>query len=159
MELQTRELVGDFYAPNGKIAIVASRFNDTIVNRLIEGAQDALLRHGVKASQIEVAKVPGAYEIPLACQRLAQTHRYDGIIALGTVIRGATAHFDYVAGACANGILQVQLATNVPILFGVLTTESIEQAVERSGTIAGNKGYEAAMGLLEMINLFGKIND
>lgn len=159
MEQKPREIVGDFYTPKGNIAIVASRFNEFVVDRLVSGAMDALVRHGVKAGDIEIVRVPGAYEIPLACQNLAQTKRYAGIIALGVVIRGATAHFEYVASACANGVLQAQLATNVPMTFGVLTTESIEQAVARAGSTAGNKGSEAAMGLIEMINLLGKIND
>lgn len=159
MELKPRELNGEFYAPQGKIAIVASRFNEFVVERLVHGAMDALVRHGVKASDIEIARVPGAYEIPLACQNLAQTKRYAGIIALGAVIRGATAHFEYVAGACANGILQAQLATNIPMTFGVITTENIEQAVARAGSTAGNKGSEAALALIEMINLLGKIHD
>lgn len=159
MEQRMREISGDFTAPNGNIAIVASRFNDFIVDRLILGAQDTLLRHGVKANQIELIRVPGAYEIPMACQSVALTKRFAGIVALGVVIRGSTAHFDYVAGPCANGITNVQLNTNVPITFGVLTTETIEQAIERSGTKAGNKGSDCALALLEMINLLGKIND
>lgn len=159
MESKPRELIGEFYAPKGNIAIVASRFNEFVVDRLISGAIDTLERHGVKASQIEIARVPGAYEIPLACQNLAQTKRYAGVIALGAVVRGETAHFEYVAGACANGVLQAQLATNIPMTFGVLTTESLEQAVARAGSTVGNKGSEAAMGLIEMINLLGKIND
>lgn len=159
MDLKLREITGDFSAPAGNIAIVASRFNDFIVERLIAGAQDTLLRHGVKPNQLEIIRVPGAYEIPLACQQLAITNRFVGIVALGVVIRGSTAHFDYVAGGCANGIQNVQLKTSVPITFGVLTTDTIEQAVERSGTKAGNKGSDCAVALLEMINLLGKIND
>lgn len=158
MESKWHEIQGDFKAPNGNIAIVASKFNDFVVDRLILGAQDTLLRHGMSPSQIEVVRVPGSYEIPLVCQTLAQTNRFIGIITLGVVIRGATAHFDYVAGACANGILQAQLKTNVPMSFGVLTTDSIEQAIERAGTKAGNKGSDAAMALLETVNLLGKIN-
>ncbi len=159
MEQKLREISGDFIAPKGNIAIVASRFNELIVDRLIAGAIDALKRHGVKENQIEVIRVPGAYEIPIACQAAAQTKRFVGIVTLGAVIRGETAHFDYVAGAAANGILQAQLATNIPMTFGVITTENIEQAVARAGSTAGNKGSEAAIGLLEMINLLGKIND
>lgn len=153
------DIQGGFYAPSKKIAIVASRFNENIVERLVKGATDMLVRHGIKAQDIECIWVPGAFEIPLACQRAAETNRFSGIVALGTVIRGATAHFDYVAGACANGITQVQLKTNSPIAFGVLTTDTIEQAVERAGSKAGNKGSEAAMALLEMIDVLGKIND
>lgn len=158
MEQKLREINGDLYAPQGNIAIVASRFNEFIVERLVSGAMDAFLRHGVKANQIEVIRVPGAFEIPIACQQAANTKRYAGIVTLGVVIRGETAHFDYVAGACANGVLQAQLSTNIPMTFGVLTTESIEQAVARAGSTAGNKGSEAAMALIEMINLLGKIN-
>jgi 6,7-dimethyl-8-ribityllumazine synthase len=159
MELKLRELNGEFHTPQGNIAIIASRFNEFIVDRLIHGAVDALVRHGVKLNQIDVIKVPGAFEIPIACQQAANTKRYAGIVTLGAVIRGETAHFDYVAGSCANGVLQAQLATQVPMTFGVLTTESIEQAVARAGSTAGNKGSEAALALIEMINLLGKIND
>lgn len=159
MELKLREISGTFNAPTKNIAIVASRFNEFIVDRLISGAFDALLRHGVKNDKIEIYRVPGAYEIPIACQAIAKTGRYAGIVTLGVVIRGETTHFDYVAGPCANGILQAQLATHIPMTFGVLTTENIEQAVARAGSTAGNKGSEAAIGLLEMINLLGKIND
>jgi 6,7-dimethyl-8-ribityllumazine synthase len=159
MELKLRELNGEFHTPHGNIAIIASRFNEFIVDRLINGAIDTLVRHGVKANQIDVIKVPGAFEIPIACQQAALTKRYAGIVTLGAVIRGETAHFDYVAGCCANGVLQAQLATQIPMTFGVLTTESIEQAVARAGSTAGNKGSEAALALIEMINLLGKIND
>lgn len=154
-----RTIEGDFMTPRGKIAIVASRFNDMIVDQLIGGALDALKRHGVSEDNIELARVPGAYEIPLACQRIAQTGRYAGVIALGAVIRGSTPHFDYVANTCASGIASVSLATNLPITFGVLTTDSIEQALERSGTKAGNKGADAAIALIEMINLVASIED
>lgn len=159
MELKLREFNGELHAPQGNIAIVASRFNEFIVERLLNGAMDALVRSGVKANQIDVIRVPGAFEIPIACQQAALTKRYAGIVTLGVVIRGETAHFDYVAGSCANGVLQAQLATQVPMTFGVLTTESIEQAVARAGCTAGNKGAEAAIALVEMINLLGKIND
>ncbi|MBS0287416.1 MAG: 6,7-dimethyl-8-ribityllumazine synthase [Proteobacteria bacterium] len=159
MDLKSREINGTFNAPSKNIAIVASRFNEFIVDRLISGAFDSLLRYGVKNDKIEIFRVPGAYEIPIACQSLAKTGRYAGIVTLGVVIRGETTHFDYVAGPCANGILQAQLSTNIPMTFGVLTTENIEQAVARAGATAGNKGSEAAVGLLEMINLLGKIND
>lgn len=158
MEQSIRELSGELIAIKGTIAIVASRFNEIVVDRLVLGATDSLIRHGLARHQIELVRVPGAYEIPIVCQNLAQTGRYAGIIALGAVIRGATSHFDYVAGGCANGIMQTQLKTNVPISFGVLTTENQEQAFERAGSKAGNKGVEAAMALLETINLLGKIN-
>ena len=159
MDLKSREINGDFSAPSKNIAIVAARFNEFIVDRLVKGAIDALVRHGVKNEKIELFRVPGAYEIPIACQEIAKTNRYAGIVTLGVVIRGETSHFDYVAGPCANGIMQAQLTTQIPMTFGVLTTENIDQAVARAGATAGNKGSEAAIGLLEMINLLGKIND
>lgn len=159
MEQKLHEIVGNLVTPTGNIAIVASRFNDFIVDQLIKGAQDALLRHGVKPNQIEVVRVPGAFEIPLICQQMAKTKRFSGIVALGAVIRGATAHFDYVASGCASGLQQAQLETQIPMTFGVLTTETLEQAIERAGATAGNKGSEAAVALLEMISLLGKIND
>ncbi len=159
MSHANREISGGFYTPAKKIAVVASRFNENVVERLVKGAIDILVRHGVQSQEIECIWVPGAFEIPLACQRVAQTNRFSGIVALGAVIRGATAHFDYVAGACANGITQVQLKTDLPIAFGVLTTDTIEQAIERAGSKAGNKGADAAMALLEMIDVLGKIND
>lgn len=159
MEQSLREINGEFHSPQGNIAIVAARFNEFIVDRLINGAVDALVRHGVKTNQIDIIRVPGAFEIPIACQHAANTKRYAGIVTLGAVIRGETAHFDYVAGSCANGVLQAQLSSKIPMTFGVLTTESIEQAVARAGATAGNKGAEAAIALIEMINLLGKIND
>jgi 6,7-dimethyl-8-ribityllumazine synthase len=143
-----------------KFGIIVSRFNDTIGKELLRGAQDTLIRHGVAAEDIDIAWVPGAFEIPLVAKRMADLrgdpsdHQYyNAIICLGVVIRGATAHFDYVAGQVASGIASAALSTGVPILFGVLTTENIEQAVERAGTKAGNKGAEAAMAAIEMANL------
>lgn len=159
MEQISREIVGDFHLPSGNIAIVASRFNEFIVERLIAGAQDILVRHGVKAQQIDIYKVPGAFELPFTCQRIAQTGRYVGIVALGTVIRGETAHFEYVSSACAQGLLQAQLKTDVPITFGVITTENLDQAIARAGSTVGNKGSEAALALIEVINLLGKISN
>ncbi|MGD9591075.1 MAG: 6,7-dimethyl-8-ribityllumazine synthase [Candidatus Berkiella sp.] len=159
MNLTLRETSGDFVAPRKNIAIVASRFNEFIVDKLIAGAIDGLVRHGMSNDKIEVFRVPGAYEIPIACQHIAKTNRFDGIVTLGVVIRGETSHFDYVAGPCASGIMQAQLATNIPMTFGVLATHNIEQAIARAGSTAGNKGFEAAVGLIEMINLLGKIND
>lgn len=153
------KLIGEFYPPQKKIALIASRFNDMVVERLVQGAQDVLLRHGVKADQLDCIWVPGAFELPFTCQSVAETNQYAGIVALGAVIRGSTPHFDYVAGCCANGIMQVQLKTNVPITFGVLTTDTLEQAMERSGSKAGNKGSDCAMALLEMMNLIGKLHD
>lgn len=154
-----REIFGELAAPRGNIAIVAARFNDFMVDKLIAGAKDALIRHGVKEENIDLIRVPGGYEIPLAAQAAAQTGRYAGIVTLGVVIRGDTAHFDYVAGGCANGLMQAQLKTDIPMTLGVLTTENMEQAIARSGSTAGNKGAEAAVALIEMMNLLRKIHD
>ncbi len=140
-----------------RVAIVLSRFNDSIGNNLLAGARDALLRHGVAEDNITLVKVPGAFEIPLAAQKLAASKKYDGIICLGAVIRGATGHYELVAGQTAAGIAAAALQSGVPVAFGVLTTETIEQAVERAGTKAGNKGSDAAMATLEMIDLLKQI--
>lgn len=140
--------------PNpGRYAIVVARWNSFVVEHLLEGALDTLRRHGINDDQIHIVRVPGAFEIPIACQKLAQRDGCDAIIALGAVIRGGTPHFEYVAGECTKGLAQVQMETGKPIAFGVLTVDSIEQAVERSGTKAGNKGAEAAMSALEMVSL------
>lgn len=136
-----------------KVAIVVSRFNDFITGRLLEGAKDTLIRHDVDEQNIDVAYVPGAFEIPLVAKKLAQTSNYDAVITLGCVIRGATSHYDYVCNEVAKGVSKVNDQTEVPVIFGVLTTESIEQAVERAGTKAGNKGAEAAVSAIEMANL------
>ena len=136
-----------------KFAIVVARFNELVTERLLEGARDALRRHGVADDAVDVARVPGAFEIPLVAKTLAQKSHYDAVICLGAVIRGATPHFDYVASNVASGIAQAALETKVPILFGVLTTDTIEQAVERAGTKAGNKGFDAAVAAIEMANL------
>ena len=136
-----------------RFAIVVSRFNEFISSKLLSGAWDCLTRHGVAEADIDVAWVPGAMEIPLVAQRLAGSARYDAVICLGAVIRGSTPHFDYVAGEVAKGVAKVQLDTGVPVIFGVLTTDTIEQAVERAGTKAGNKGWDAALSALEMANL------
>ena len=136
-----------------RIAIVLSRFNDAIGNNLLAGARDVLLRHGVADDNITLVKVPGAFEIPLAAQQLAMSKKYDGIICLGAVIRGATGHYELVAGQTASGIATASLQSGIPVAFGVLTTETIEQAVERAGTKAGNKGSDAALATLEMIDL------
>ncbi|TCO82104.1 6,7-dimethyl-8-ribityllumazine synthase [Plasticicumulans lactativorans] len=144
---------GDFRAPDARFAIVAGRFNSFIVESLIGGAVDALTRHGVAADQLTLVHVPGAFEIPLAVQRLAASERYDGIIAVGAVIRGSTPHFDYVAGECVGGLSKVALDQGLPVGFGVLTVDTIEQAIERAGTKAGNKGAEAALSVLEMVSL------
>ena len=144
---------GNFTAAGLRFCIVASRFNSFIVDQLEAGAIDALVRHGASKDDIHVAKTPGAYELPLAVQKVAATKRYDAIIAVGAVIRGATPHFDYVAGECVKGIATVSLKYDIPISFGVLTVDSIEQAIERAGTKAGNKGAEAALSAVEMVNL------
>jgi 6,7-dimethyl-8-ribityllumazine synthase len=140
-----------------RFGIVCGRFNEFITKALLEGAERGLTRHGVASSDIDVAWVPGAYEIPMAAQAMAQSKRYDAVITLGAVIRGATAHFDYVAGPCASSIASVQLATGVPVMFGVLTVDSIEQAIERAGTKAGNKGEEVAIGAIEMARLLADL--
>ncbi len=141
-----------------RIAIVVSRWNDLVTRRLLDGALDALRRHGVVTEAIDVAWVPGSFELPLVCQRMANTRRYDAVIALGAVIRGATSHYDHVAGAATSGVAQVSLATGVPCIFGVVTTENIEQALERAGTKAGNKGFDAAVAAIEMANLLRSID-
>lgn len=136
-----------------KVAIVVARWNEFITAKLLGGAQDALQRHGVEAADVDVAWVPGSFEIPLAAQKLARSGRYHAVICLGAVIRGATPHFDYVAAEVSKGVAQVALQTGVPVAFGVLTTDTIEQAIERAGTKAGNKGFEAAVTAIEMANL------
>ncbi len=140
-----------------KIGIVVSRFNDFITNKLLEGSLDAMLRHGVNEEDIEVTWVPGAFEIPLAAQRLAGTKKYDAVICLGAVIRGATPHFEYVAGEVTKGIAQVGLNTGLPIIYGVVTADTLEQAIERAGTKQGNEGSKAALTAIEMANLLNTI--
>ena len=140
-----------------RVAIAASRFNDFITERLLAGARDGLLRHGVDEDSITVAWAPGAFELPLVAQRLAASGEYDAVICVGAVIRGATGHYEHVAGQCAAGIERVQLDTGVPVIFGVLTTETVEQAVERAGTKAGNKGFESAMTAIEMADLLRQL--
>ncbi len=141
-----------------KFGLVVSRFNEFFSKKLLEGAQDALLRHGVKEEDIEVAWTPGSFEIPLIAQKLAQTKKYDAIICLGAVIRGGTPHFDYIAAEVTKGIAKVNLDTGVPVIYGVITTDTLEQAVERSGTKAGNKGFDAAVSAIEMANLVKSIS-
>ena len=148
---------GNLKGDGKKIGIVVSRFNSFISEKLLEGALDALIRSGVKDKDIDVARVPGAFEIPLVTQKMAKNGKYDAVICLGVVIRGATPHFDFVAGEVAKGSAQVMLETGVPVLFGVLTTETIEQAIERAGSKAGNKGSEVAVAALEMANLLGAL--
>ncbi len=149
---------GNLIAENLKFAIVAGRFNEFITNKLIGGALDALKRHGVNEENIELAWVPGAFEIPLVAKKIAQQKRFDAVICLGAVIRGATPHFDYVSSEVSKGIANVGLQTDVPIIFGVLTTDTIEQAIERAGTKAGNKGFDAAMTAIETANLLKQLS-
>ena len=149
---------GKLNAEGLRVGIVVGRFNSFIGERLLEGALDALVRHGADDAQITVARVPGAFEIPLATQKMAQSGKYDALICLGAVIRGSTPHFDYVASEVSKGIAHVSLATGVPIAFGVLTTDTIEQAIERAGTKAGNKGFDAAMTVIETVNLFREMD-
>jgi 6,7-dimethyl-8-ribityllumazine synthase len=151
-------LEGHLQGTGRKIGIVVSRFNSFISEKLLEGAIDSLVRSGVNTGDIVVARVPGAFEIPLVAQKMAKSGRHDAVICLGVVIRGATPHFDYVAGEVAKGTAQVMLDAGIPVLFGVLTTETIEQAIERAGTKAGNKGSDVAVAALEMINLMDLIN-
>ena len=152
-----KTIQGDLLARDLKFVIVAARFNDFIVESLVRGAVDILKRHGATEKNIELVRVPGAFELPLAAQRLAQSQRYQAIIALGAVIKGATPHFDFVCGECASGLSRVSQATGVPVAFGVLTTDTIEQAIERAGTKAGNKGADAALVALEMANLLPQL--
>jgi len=152
-----KTIEGDFATPKGRFAIVAGRFNGFVVEPLVAGARDALVRHGVKDDAIDLIRVPGAWEIAQAAHKLAHSEKYVAVIALGAVIRGATPHFDYVAGECAKGLAQASYGSGVPVSFGVLTTDTIEQAIERSGTKAGNKGADAAIAALEMVNLYGKL--
>lgn len=145
---------GNFDGKGLKIAIVASRFNEFITKELIGGAEDTLLRHNVNTDDIDLYRVPGAFEIPSVCSKIAKSGKYDAVITLGAVIRGSTPHFDYVAAEVSKGVASVSMEHNIPVIFGVLTTDTIEQAVERAGTKAGNKGSDAAMAALEMINLY-----
>jgi len=149
---------GTFSGRGKRFGVVVGRFNEFITGKLLEGARDALLRHEVDEAAIDVAWTPGSFEIPLIAKRLAQSGRYDAVICLGAVIRGATPHFDYVAAEVSKGVANVSLDTGVPVVFGVLTTDTIEQAIERAGTKAGNKGFEAAMTALEMADLLGRID-
>ncbi|MBF7074709.1 6,7-dimethyl-8-ribityllumazine synthase [Glaciecola sp. MH2013] len=154
------EIEGNIRATGKKFAIVVARFNSFVVESLLDGALDTLDRHGeVNTDDITVVRVPGAYELPIVAKKLAEKQKYDGIIALGAVIRGGTPHFDFVAGECNKGLAQVSLDFGVPVAFGVITTDSIEQAIERSGTKAGNKGAEAALGALEMVNVISAIEE
>ena len=148
-----RTLEGKVVAKEIKVGIVAARFNEFIVSKLVAGARDGLLRHDVKDEDIDLAWVPGAFEIPLIASKMAKSGKYDAVICLGAVIRGATSHYDYVCSEVSKGIASVSLSSDIPVMFGVLTTDNIEQAIERAGTKAGNKGYDCARGAIEMVNL------
>ncbi|MCI7262931.1 MAG: 6,7-dimethyl-8-ribityllumazine synthase [Clostridium sp.] len=148
-----KTLEGKLVAQDIRVGIVASRFNEFITSKLLGGAMDGLLRHGTKEENIQVAWVPGAFEIPLIASRMAKSGKYDAIICVGAVIRGSTSHYDYVCNEVSKGIASVSLETGVPVMFGVVTTENIEQAIERAGTKAGNKGYDCALSAIEMVNL------
>lgn len=153
-----RILEGNVIGQDLKIGMVAARFNEFIVSKLIGGAEDALTRHGVASDHIELAWVPGAFEIPVIAKKMAESGKYDAVICLGAVIKGSTSHYDYVCAEVSKGIAQVELSTGVPTMFGVLTTDNIEQAIERAGTKAGNKGYDAACSAIEMVNLIKVMN-
>lgn len=150
---------GKLVSQNIRVGIVAARFNEFIVNKLVGGAMDALLRHDVREEDIDLAWVPGAFEIPLIAKKMAESGKYDAVICLGAVIRGATSHYDLVCNEAAKGIAHVSLDSGVPVLFGVVTTENIEQAIERAGSKAGNKGYDSAMAAIEMVNLVRAIEE
>ncbi len=153
-----KKFEGNLVATDLKVGIVIARFNDFITSKLYEGAMDGLIRHGVKEEQVDAAWVPGSFEIPVVAKRLAASGRYHAVICLGAVIRGATPHFDYVAAEVSKGVAAVAMQTGVPVIFGVLTTDTIEQAIERAGTKAGNKGYDAAVTAIEMANLLRAID-
>jgi 6,7-dimethyl-8-ribityllumazine synthase len=156
---QLKTIEGELLARDLRFAIIAARFNDFVVDPLIRGALDALKRHGVADKQIDIVRVPGAFDIPIVARKLALAHRHEALIALGCVIRGQTPHFDYVAGECAGGIARTALESGVPIAFGVLTTDTAEQAVDRAGGKAGNKGADAALVALEMANLLRRLDN
>ncbi len=153
-----KTIQGDLTAKGLKFAIVASRFNDFITAKLLDGAIDGLMRHGASESDIEIVKVPGSFEIPLVARMLAQSKKYNAIICLGAVIRGATPHFEYVSAEVSKGVASVSMETGLPVIFGVLTTDTIEQAIERAGTKSGNKGWDAALSAIEMANLMRQIS-
>ena len=151
------KLEGNVVVSNIKVGIVAARFNEFIVSKLVSGAQDGLIRHGVEDDDITIAWVPGAFEIPLVAEKMASSGKYDTVICLGSVIKGSTTHYDYVCAEVSKGVASVGLSTGVPTIFGILTTDNIEQAIERAGTKAGNKGYDAACTAIEMVNLIRNI--
>ena len=150
---------GDFSPPAGRFAIVAARFNRMVTDALLAGCRDALARHGVGDDRVDVAWVPGSFEVPLVARKLAESRRYAAVVCLGCVIRGETGHYDHVAGQASAGVLQAGVATGVPVIFGVLTTETVEQALDRSGLKAGNKGADAATAAIEMVNLLRRLDD
>ena len=152
-----RKLEGNVIGSEMRLGIVAARFNEFIVSKLVAGAEDALVRHGVDTDNVDIAWVPGAFEIPLIAQKMAGSGKYDAVICLGAVIKGATSHYDYVCAEVSKGVAQAGLSTGVPVIFGVLTTDNIEQAIERAGTKAGNKGYDVACTAIEMVNLMKNI--
>ncbi len=154
-----RTLEGTLDAAGARFGLVVSRFNDLLTGRLLEGAIDCLVRHGAADGDITVVKVPGSWEIPLAAERLASSGKYDAVIGLGVLIRGATPHFDYIAAEAAKGLAQTALSTGVPVAFGVLTTDTLEQAIERSGSKAGNKGWQAAQAAIEMVQLYRALKE
>ena len=154
-----RTLEGKVVAREIKVGIVAARFNEFIVSKLVAGARDGLLRHDVKDEDIDLAWVPGAFEIPLIASKMAKSGKYDAVICLGAVLRGATSHYDYVCSEVSKGIASVSLTSDIPVMFGVLTTDNIEQAIERAGTKAGNKGYDCALGAIEMVNLVRQLEN
>ena len=154
-----RTLEGKVVAREIKVGIVAARFNEFIVSKLVAGARDGLLRHDVKDEDIDLAWVPGAFEIPLIASKMAKSGKYDAVICLGAVIRGATSHYDYVCSEVSKGIASVSLTSDIPVMIGVLTTDNIEQAIERAGTKAGNKGYDCALGAIEMVNLVRQLEN
>lgn len=153
-----RKIEGKVVAKEGmKVGIIGARFNEIIVNKLVGGAVDGLVRHGVDSENIAVAWVPGAFEIPLAAKKMAESGKYDAVICCGAVIRGDTSHYDLVCNEAAKGIAQVQLTSGIPVMFGIITTENIEQAIARAGSKSGNKGYDCALGAIEMVNLFDSL--
>ena len=154
---QPKMIEGELLARDLRFAFVAARFNDFVVEPLIRGALDALKRHGASEKQIEIVRVPGAFDIPIVARKLALSRRYDALLALGAVVRGQTPHFDYVAGECASGLARIALESGVPVAFGVLTTDTMEQAVDRAGGKAGNKGADAALAAIEMANLLRRL--
>ena len=152
-----RTFEGSLVANNMKVGIVAARFNEFITSKLLGGAMDGLVRHGVSEEDVQIAWVPGAFEIPLIAGKMAKSGKYDAVICLGAVIRGSTSHYDYVCAEVSKGIAHVSLESDIPVMFGVLTTDTIEQAIERAGTKAGNKGYDCALGAVDMVNLIRDI--